>query len=373
MLIHRVKAGETLYSISREYGVSPRKTAEINGLRNPDKIAVGRELLILFPTRTYTARRGDTVEAVSKRFSVAKEEILKNNPSLLGSDKIYPEEILSLGYCDRMRGAALIEGYLYNGCPKDILSRTIPYLSSLSVSSSVWEREKLRTLFSFKGQDIRKSGKEIRQRIYCPSPYSENDFNERVAEGFVKKAYEEGYSGITISAPRAVCEENFLKFLSHIKNLLGENRMSLTLECDGDIPTKISSLADRLVLTDGNDRDADFYHSFTERHGASRTVMDISPFASLCGEAVPIEEALAYIDERGIPLKFAEESGECVGAIGEKEIRIPSLEKTKARLDLIGELGLLGAAIDIMRCPQSIIMMLSAMYEINPSYFSGGM
>ena len=57
MQIHRVKEGESIYSIAREYGVHPSKIIENNGIRNPSRLTVGRELLILIPTRTYTARR----------------------------------------------------------------------------------------------------------------------------------------------------------------------------------------------------------------------------------------------------------------------------------------------------------------------------
>ena len=40
MQIHKVKKGETVYSIARDYGVSPTKIAEINGLQNKDLLAV---------------------------------------------------------------------------------------------------------------------------------------------------------------------------------------------------------------------------------------------------------------------------------------------------------------------------------------------
>ncbi len=47
---HTVTHGETLYSISRLYGISPQAIAQANGLHNPDNIYITQRLLI--PTAT---------------------------------------------------------------------------------------------------------------------------------------------------------------------------------------------------------------------------------------------------------------------------------------------------------------------------------
>lgn len=372
MQIHRVKAGETLYSIAREYGISPKKLAEINAVKNPDKITVGRELLLLFPRRTYSARRGDTLDGISKRFSVEKREIFKSNPTLCGSDKIYPEEILCLGYCDKTGGAALVEGYLYNGCSRERLALTLPYLHSVCPSSLVYERGRLHPIFNFNSRDAGRVGKEINQRIYSVSNTAEGEFSEKAAELFINTAKREGASGITLAMPNAVKEDSFEGFLSSLKDMSKKNGMTLSLETDGEIPDNIGKIADRLIITDSDGAEENLYHSLCERFAPSRIMMDISPFAAFRKNAVPIDEAFAAADEKGIPLALSEE-GYLIGAVGGEEMRIPSMKKIKAKLDLIGELGLLGACIDIMRCPISTIMMLSSLYELNPSYFSGGM
>ena len=71
MVIHTVKSGETLYKISKLYGVSPAKIIENNGLRHPDRLSVGKKLLILTPTKSYTVRGGDTIERIARRFGVS--------------------------------------------------------------------------------------------------------------------------------------------------------------------------------------------------------------------------------------------------------------------------------------------------------------
>ncbi|MDR1367306.1 MAG: peptidoglycan DD-metalloendopeptidase family protein [Candidatus Accumulibacter sp.] len=44
--VYVVKRGDTLYSISREYGVGPRELAAANAIENPDQLAVGQTLKI---------------------------------------------------------------------------------------------------------------------------------------------------------------------------------------------------------------------------------------------------------------------------------------------------------------------------------------
>jgi len=43
---HRVKKGETLWRISRTYGVSYQEVAEVNNIRNPAKIKAGKRIFI---------------------------------------------------------------------------------------------------------------------------------------------------------------------------------------------------------------------------------------------------------------------------------------------------------------------------------------
>jgi len=43
---HRVKKGETLWRISRAYGVSYQEVAEVNNIRNPAKIRAGKRIFI---------------------------------------------------------------------------------------------------------------------------------------------------------------------------------------------------------------------------------------------------------------------------------------------------------------------------------------
>lgn len=60
---HRVKAGQTLSSIGKAYGVPYQRIAHANGIRDPSRIDVGQMLLIPDSSRPVTPRRGEAVRA----------------------------------------------------------------------------------------------------------------------------------------------------------------------------------------------------------------------------------------------------------------------------------------------------------------------
>lgn len=82
---HRVRAGETLWEISRRYGVSVADLLEWNGLRTRT-IRAGRRLRVGPPSSagevreiTHRVQRGDTVWAIAQRYSVRPADLLKWN------------------------------------------------------------------------------------------------------------------------------------------------------------------------------------------------------------------------------------------------------------------------------------------------------
>ena len=375
MQIHRVKAGESVYSIAREYGISPAKIIEINGLKNPDRLSVGRELLILIPTRTYTARRGDTLESISRRFSVSESELIKNNPSLFGSDKIYPEEVFAVKYPERSHGIALLMGYLYKGCPKERIDYTLPYLSHLVSSSCVYEGKRMHTLFDTR--ETVKAVKELSKKALLRIQRRGDAYDEKFIPIAINAAASGGFDGIVLSSNTGLGEGENADFLFELKKAALAEGVTLSLESDGSICERCAELSDAVILCrddciEKSENTEAAYREYAKNRDALRAFIDLSPFAYIGGEAIPIDTALTYADREGAEIK-EDESGMLLSfRLRDKEVRLPSLKNIKAKLDLIGELGYLGCAIDIMRCPASHLMMLSSLFHLSPSYFSGG-
>jgi len=92
-LIHIVKTGDNLWSISRKYGVSAEVIAEVNNLKNKDLLSIGQRLEIPAigggvskkekeqePTIIiYTVVKGDTLWSISKRYDVKMNSIISAN------------------------------------------------------------------------------------------------------------------------------------------------------------------------------------------------------------------------------------------------------------------------------------------------------
>jgi membrane-bound lytic murein transglycosylase D len=110
---HRVQPGETLWSISRQYGVSTRELASWNAMAPGDVLSVGRTLVIWSDRAvsaavgpavisadrirklTYTVRRGDSLARISSRFRVSVNELLQWN-SLSAERYLQPGQQLVL-------------------------------------------------------------------------------------------------------------------------------------------------------------------------------------------------------------------------------------------------------------------------------------
>ena len=133
MQIYTVASGDSVYSIAKMFGVPPSLIISDNELADPTKLAIGQSLLIRQPTETYTVAVGDTLESVAKRFGVDVGDIWRQNPSLGGRDEIYPGEVLVIRTEPPLYGELITSAYVYPFVDTDVLRRTLPYLSYITI------------------------------------------------------------------------------------------------------------------------------------------------------------------------------------------------------------------------------------------------
>ena len=82
MLIYTVKPGNTLAGISRRYGLSPLRIAADNGLSDMSRLVPGQNLLINVDSVRYILDEGQTLFSISQEYGVPLDELIKANPGL---------------------------------------------------------------------------------------------------------------------------------------------------------------------------------------------------------------------------------------------------------------------------------------------------
>lgn len=107
-LTHKVKSGDTLWDISREYDVTMSELAKWNKLKKNAVLRLGQKLTVYKSTQaaktalvstnrniTYKVRRGDSLARIASKFNLTVNEIIKWN-NLQGQKYLQPGQKLKL-------------------------------------------------------------------------------------------------------------------------------------------------------------------------------------------------------------------------------------------------------------------------------------
>ena len=133
MTIYTVRNGDSIYSIARAFGVPPSRIITDNLLTDPGNLAVGQDIIILYPTLTHTVMGGETLRSIAGEYGTTINELLRNNPVLEGSTAIFPGQTLNITYDTPPLGEISVNGYAYPYIDRTTLRRTLPYLTYLSI------------------------------------------------------------------------------------------------------------------------------------------------------------------------------------------------------------------------------------------------
>lgn len=99
---YTVKRGDTLWGISRKYGISVQNIVSWNNIQNPNLIYPGQRLIFYGNYRSsdngevyYTVQRGDTLWRIARRYRTCPRRIAKIN-GITNPNLIYPGQILKI-------------------------------------------------------------------------------------------------------------------------------------------------------------------------------------------------------------------------------------------------------------------------------------
>lgn len=132
MTIHVVQTDETIYSIAELYDVPADRIILENELIITNSLVTGQTIVITFPEQTYVVQEGDTLFGIANSFGISILQILRNNPYLSDRKYIYPGETIVISYNNQARKITT-NGYANNFIKDDILKKTLPFLTYLSI------------------------------------------------------------------------------------------------------------------------------------------------------------------------------------------------------------------------------------------------
>ncbi|MFL2998182.1 MAG: transglycosylase SLT domain-containing protein [Candidatus Neomarinimicrobiota bacterium] len=106
-IVHRVRYGESLWTISKKYNISIHDLAAVNKIRNKNRVKVGQKLNVPlkggqtwgnrdnggppgYTKRIYRVRKGDTLGQIAENFNTRASKIRRWNNMKYGSHIIHP-------------------------------------------------------------------------------------------------------------------------------------------------------------------------------------------------------------------------------------------------------------------------------------------
>ena len=130
MILHTVRAGETLFSIAGRYGVPARLLGLCNGVLE-QSLVVGQCLVVLFPLRIHTVRAGETLYSIARSYGVTVDRLWRNNIWLSGRSSPAVGQSIVIAWRQERQGALEAGGYAYPFVDRLLLRQELPYLSLL--------------------------------------------------------------------------------------------------------------------------------------------------------------------------------------------------------------------------------------------------
>ena len=246
MIIHTVKAGETVASIAELYSVPAQRIISDNFLTEADKLALGHTLVILFPKITYTVKKGDTLSGIATLFGQDLITLWQNNPLLDGGTDIIPGQVLNILYPEKKMGRVIASGFAYTDSDESVLRRTFPYLSRVSIFT--YGISNNGRLVDADDERILKLAKEysVKPVMVISSRTEDGKFNsenfkkilnsDKLQEAYINeitsKALEKGYKGVEADFEYLGSEYSgkYSDFINELRNALDSSDIFLTVD-----------------------------------------------------------------------------------------------------------------------------------------------
>ncbi len=135
VIIYTVKAGDSVYRIANQYGVTTNDIVYANQLSNPDRLAIGQALVIPVDYFEYTVKRGDSLYSIARRYNLTVSQLLEANPSITNPSMIFIGQSIRVPAGNKVIRSIDVNGYAFPNIRDDALNNALPNLTFLSIFS----------------------------------------------------------------------------------------------------------------------------------------------------------------------------------------------------------------------------------------------
>ena len=132
MLIYTVKSGDTLGGIATRFGISANRIAADNSLTNVHSLVPGQNLLIMTNAVRYKLRGGQTLYSLSQEYGVPLEELMRANPDINPIALRTGDTIIIPIAEERVRRPIAVNGFAYPNINANALNCALPFLTFIS-------------------------------------------------------------------------------------------------------------------------------------------------------------------------------------------------------------------------------------------------
>lgn len=132
-MIYTIRAGDTLSNIASNYNLTYEQLASINGITDPNNISVGQNLFIPNDiATTHTVKAGETLYSISRMHGIPLQTLINANKQITNPNRINIGDVINLPDTRRVVEA---NGYAVANINTRVLDKTLPYLTYLSLFS----------------------------------------------------------------------------------------------------------------------------------------------------------------------------------------------------------------------------------------------
>jgi len=139
LTIYTVRAGDSLYSIARRFGLTADQLIYANQLANPSRLAVGQALVIPVDVVYHRVTPGQSLYSIARYYQTTVGEIVAANPSITDPSRINAGQVLTIPFYDEMLGNIDVNGFAFTSIPESTLQESLPYLTYISMFS--WQAD----------------------------------------------------------------------------------------------------------------------------------------------------------------------------------------------------------------------------------------